>query len=161
MPREARTRNGRSWKRRKKVCNGWRERRTIKLKLVAELFNCRFDNADGEAERAVVRGSYNLYEVPPTPSTLCTFFNTSISFSNPLFSLSFARPRLSRPSRRSVKGAENSQATVLPALRIHCPGSALIIKRRWWINFLQNLPGCQPRLTVHAVFPERRPDNPR
>lgn len=96
MPREARTRNGRSWKRRKKVCNGWRERRTIKLKLVAELFNCRFDNADGEAERAVVRGSYNLYEVPPTPSTLCTFFNTSISFSNPPSSLFFARPRLAR-----------------------------------------------------------------
>lgn len=78
------------------MCNGWRERRTIKLKLVAELFNCRFDNANREGERAVVRGSYNLYEVPPIPSTLCTFFNTSISFSIPLFSLSLARPCLAR-----------------------------------------------------------------
>lgn len=42
----------------------WRAGRRIKLKLVAELFNCRFDDGVDEAGWAV-RGSYNLYELPP------------------------------------------------------------------------------------------------
>lgn len=101
---------------------GARVRRTIKLKLVAELFNCRFDNADGEAGRgSEVATIYTSF----IPRPLGPLF---------IFSLSLVR-RLSSSSQR-----RRTPTTPGRFYEFSAPGSALIIKRRWWINFLQNLP---------------------